>query len=131
MTDKREEELDAALAALARAERAAWPEVSGHLHARVLADAAEVAGEVAATRSAATPARRVHRSPGRRGWLGRLRELDLWAGAAIAAAIICLVVGLGVGYEVGDRVLAQAGFEDVRVAQVAEDEALLFAEDAL
>ncbi len=113
MTEKRQFDPDAALAALARAERAARPQVSERLHARVLADAAEV--------SAANPAAKPGRpAPVGRGWLGWIRGVDLWAGAAVAAAILCLAIGLGVGYGAGDRVLAEAGFQELQVAQAAE-----------
>ena len=136
MSDKREDGLDAALAALVRAERAARPKVSDGLRARVLADAADVAATRPAketrpateTRPAAAPSRPAGAAG---GWLGWVRGLDVWAGAAVAAAILCLAIGLGVGYEAGDRVLAEAGFEDMRVAQTDEDAAALLAEDVL
>lgn len=129
MTDKAPFNPDAALAALARAERAARPRVSERLQARVLADAAEISAEARA-RQPAAGARRP--AAAGRGWLGgRLPGLDGWAGAGIAAAILCLAIGLGVGYEAGDQVLAGAGFEDTRLAQAAEDEAFLMAEDVL
>ena len=124
MTEKRQFDLDGALAALARAERATQPQVSERLHARVLADAAEVAAANPATK----PARAATAG---HGWLGWIRGVDLWAGAAVAAAILCLAIGLGVGYGAGDRVLAEAGFQELQVAQVAEDEAVFLAEDVL
>lgn len=128
MTDKARYDPDKALAALVRAERAAQPPVSDRLRARVLADAAEVA----AARPAEAPASPA-RSAAAPGWLDWLRGRDLSAGAAIAAAILCLVIGLGIGYGAGDLLLAEAGFEEMRVAEADEEEAaaLLLSEDVL
>ena len=124
MTEKHQFDLEAALEALVRAERAVRPQVSERLRARVLADAAEV--------SAARPAEeKGRRARGGRDWIGWVRGLDLWAGAAVAAAILFLVIGLGVGYEAGDRVLVEAGFQELEVAQAQEDEAMFLAEDVL
>ena len=123
-------DLDAALGALARAERAAWPDVSAGLRARVLSDAAEVAAEMPARRPAAAEARRA--GGGRPGMLDRLRGLDLWTGAAVAAALLCLALGLGVGYGAGDAVLAGTGLgENVQVAQAGERDAPFLGEDVL
>lgn len=126
MDNKAPIDLDAALEALARAERAAWPEVSEQLRARVLADAAEVG----AGRQPTPAARKRSAGGGQPGFLRWVRGLDLWAGAAVAAALLCLAVGLGVGYGAGETVLAGLS-GDVRVAQVAEDDALFLAEDVL
>ena len=124
MSERRTYDLDAALEALARAERTARPAVSERLRARVLADAAEL-----------SPAR--SRQPAARGraggWLRWPRGLDLWAGAGVAAALLCLAIGLGVGYGAGETVLAEVGFEEVQVAQADDgDEELAFlSEDVL
>lgn len=128
MDNKAPIDLDAALEALARAERAAGPAVSEQLRARVLSDAADVA----AGRQSVPAARLRPAGVGQPGLLGWLRGLDVWAGTAVAVALLCLVVGLGVGYGAGDTVLAGAGLGgDVRVAQMAEDDALFLSEDVL
>jgi hypothetical protein len=124
MTEKAPIDLDAALEALARAERVARPRVSDRLRARVLADAAEVSAGRRVT--AAAPAR-----PARARWGGWLGGLDLWAGAAVAAALICLAVGLGVGYQAGEAVLAQVGLGDARLARAADYEVAVLSEDVL
>lgn len=127
--------LERALDALARSERAAWPEVSTGLRARVLADAARAAAEVAGP--AGAPAQTSRQRPrraggGRPGLIDRLRGLDLWAGAAVTAALICLAIGLGIGYQAGDAVLAEAGLgESVQVAQAGESDAVFLGEDVL
>lgn len=119
-------DLDEALGSLARAERAARPEVSERLRARVLADAAEIA---ACSRKVAERPRRAGGGP---GLLDRLRGLDLWAGAAVAAAILCLAVGLGIGYGAGDAVLAGTGLGDgFRLAQADEAASVFPGEDVL
>jgi hypothetical protein len=124
--------LDRALDALARAERAAWPEVSAGLRARVLADAAETAAAEVAAPAAPTRQRPRRAGGGRPGLIGRLRGLDLWAGAAVTAALICLAIGLGIGYQAGDAVLAEAGLgESVQVAQAGEGDAVFLGEDVL
>lgn len=133
MSERGAYELDAALEALARDERAACPAVSDHLRARVLADAAEVSAEVSTAIPAGVPGAHAARAARGRGagWVGWLRGRDLWAGAAVAAALICLAIGLGVGYGVGETVLAEVGFEDMRLAQASEDEIAFLAEDVL
>ena len=127
MSEKAPYDLDAALEALARAERSARPAVPERLWMQVLADAAEVsAGRSLAS---ATPVRR----PGTRwrGWRGWVGGIDLPAGAAVAVALICLAVGLGLGYGAGDTVLAEIGFDSVRLAQASDDDALFLSEDVL
>lgn len=128
MNGKTPKDIEGSLAALARAERSARPAVSGQLRERVLADAAEV---LAGRRSA--PVQRPQRAGGGRlGVVGWLRGLDLWAGAAVAAVLLSLAVGLGVGYQAGDAVLAGAGFgDDFRVAQISEDDLLFLPEGVL
>lgn len=130
MSEKAPYDLDAALEALARAERSARPAVPERLWMRVLADAAEVsAGRSLAS---ATPVRRSGtRWRGWRGWRGWVGGIDLPAGAAVAVALICLAVGLGLGYGAGDTVLAEIGFDSVRLAQASDDDALFLSEDVL
>ena len=130
--------LEARLDALVRAERAAWPEVPDGLRARVLADAAEVAAGLATERPRETPRREPAERPrragsGQRGFLGRLRGVDLWVGAAVTAALVCLAVGLGVGYQAGDAVLAGTGLsgEKVQLARAEEGDAGFLGEDVL
>lgn len=145
MSKRSAHDLDAALEALARAERAAGPAVSERLRARVLADAAQVspgqqdsparsmpamAGREYA-RHGMRPGERHdtrHGGRGRRGWR---RGVDLWTGAAAAAAILCLAIGLGVGYGAGERLLAEIGFEDVRLAQAQAEDELAFLEEGV
>lgn len=136
MSDRASTDLDAALAALARAERVARPMLSDALRARVLSDAAQVAAQVSAEiaaemptgRQAASP-RRARRRVGLLGWLG---GFDAWAGAALAMALICLALGLGLGYGAGEALLAEAGLgESFRMAEAAEEDALLLSEDVL
>ncbi len=127
MTDKAPFDLEAALAALAIDEKAARPTVSEGLQARVLGDAAQVAAENAvefASKRASAMAppeiipslRKSARSGG-----GRLFGLfDVWSGAAVAAVLICLVGGLGLGYEAGPELLAQAGLADAGISVAAE-----------
>lgn len=135
-------DLDAALEALARAERAAGPAVSERLRARVLADAAQISpgrhvspGRSMPTTAARAPARHEMRHvtrPGARGRPGWRRGVDVWTGAAAVAAILCLAIGLGVGYGAGERLLAEIGIEDTRLAQAqAEDELAFLEEDVL
>ncbi len=125
-------DMDAALAALARAERAARPEVSAGLRARVLTDAAEVAAEMSARRRPTVTARPAPAFGGRPGLLGWLRGLDVWAGAAVAAALICLAAGLGVGYEAGDAILAGTGFGgEFQVARAGQADSVFLGEDVL
>lgn len=130
MSEKVPTDLDAALAALARAEQSARPAVSADLRARVLADAAEVAAEKSARERPAVDSPRAGNS--RAGPFGWLRGLDLWAGAAVAGALLCLAIGLGVGYEAGETVLAGTGLgDDVRMAQADTADALFLSEDVL
>ena len=107
-------DLDAALARLARAERAARPAVPPGLRTRVLA--AALGGAVRPVRPMATAGRRAAR--------GRMAALlwpgDGWARAAVAATIVFLILGLGLGYRVGEA-LPGLGAPD---AGAAADEAL-------
>ena len=104
MTDKIAFDLDAAFAALERDERAARPRPSEALLARVLADAAEVAASAPSAPAAARAER-----PGGRGWLRVFGFADAWAGAAVAAVMLFLVAGFGLGYEAGPDLLAGTG----------------------
>ncbi len=115
MTDKAPFDLDAALAALAIDERAARPTVSESLQARVLGDAAESAAESAG--AMAQPPQ----SPARSGGFRLFGLFDAWSGAAVAAVALCLAIGLGVGYQAGPEVLAQAGLGEVKIAVAAEE----------
>jgi hypothetical protein len=115
MTDKTPFDLDAALAALKHDERAAWPRVSESLQMRVLGDAAEVAAE----RTGATvPVSRTLVRSGAFHWFGLF---DAWSGAAVATVMLCLLVGIGVGYEAGPEMMARAGLDDTELAAVAYD----------
>lgn len=127
MTGKAPMDLDEALEALARAERAAWPEVSGQLRARVLSDAAQVAAE---RRPAEAP--RLRRKGGRPGLLDRLRGLDLWVGGAVAAVLLSLAIGFGVGYESGGNFLARTVLgNSVQTSQLSGGDPLFFSDDVL
>ena len=126
MTDKAHFDLDAALAALAADERAVRPVVSESLQARVLGDAAGIAAGRAGTLAAPT------RSPARSGGFRLFGLFDAWSGAAVAAVVVCLVIGLGVGYRAGPEVMAQAGLGDVKIVVAAkEGDGLFMAEDML
>ena len=126
MTDKAPIDLDAALAALAADERAARPVVSESLQARVLGDAAEIAAERAGAMAAPL------QSPARSGGLRLFGLFDAWSGAAVAAVVLCLVIGLGVGYRIGSEVMAYAGLGDVKIVVAAKDgDGLFMAEDML
>ncbi len=126
MTDKAPFDLDAALAALAIDERAVRPAVSESLQARVLGDAAEIAAESAG--AMAQPPQ----SPARSGGFRLFGLFDAWAGAAVAAGVLFLVLGLGVGYRAGPEVLAYAGLGDVKIVVAAkESDGLFMAEDML
>ena len=126
MTDKTPFDLDATLSALEQDERAVWPKVSQGLQARVLGDAAEVATMRARD---VVPASRTTAASGGFRWFG---VLDAWSGATVAAVTLCLIVGVGVGYEAGPEVMAQAGLGDTRIA-LAEDDGDAFSpfEDVL
>lgn len=117
MTDKVPFDLDAAFAALERDERAARPAPSGDLVARVLSDAAGVAAERRHAAAAARPqpraaSRSASRAASGGGWLRLFGFTDAWAGAAVAAVLLFLIAGFGVGYEAGDEVMAEVGFTD-------------------
>jgi len=131
MTDKHPFDLDAAFAALERDERAAGPQPSGALVARVLADAAELAA-AGRPASAAAPRRGALETP---GWLRFFGFADAWAGATVAAVLLVLAAGFGIGYEAGPELLAGTGLEPVIGGEVvlladAGDD-LFGAEDAL
>lgn len=127
MTGKAPMDLDEALQALARAERGAWPEVSGQLRARVLSDAAQVAAE---RRSAEM--QRPRRKGGSLGFLGRLRGLDLWLGGAVAAVLLSLAIGFGVGYESSGNFLARTVLgNNVQTSQFSGGDPLFFSDDVL
>ncbi len=126
MTDKTPFDLDATLSALEQDERAVWPKVSQGLQARVLGDAAEVATMRARD---VVPASRTTAAPGGFWWFGLF---DAWSGATVAAVTLCLIVGVGVGYEAGPEVMAQAGLGDTRIAFAEDDgDALSPFEDVL
>jgi hypothetical protein len=130
MTDKAPFDLDAALAALAIDERAARPAVSESLQARVLGDAAEVAATGAAQSRTLAPT--LAPSAVRSGGFRLFGLFDAWSGAAVAAVVLCLAIGLGVGYRAGPEVMAQAGLGDVKVAVAAEEgDGLFLSEDVL
>ena len=126
MTDKAPFDLDAALAALAADERAARPVVSESLRARVFGDVAEIAAERADAMAAPL------QSPARSGGFRLFGLFDAWSGAAVAAVVLCLAIGLGIGYRAGPAVLAQAGLGEVKIAVAAEESGGLFvSEDVL
>ncbi len=99
MSTDREYDIDGALARLVKADRAAAPAVSDALMARILGDAAEVAGTRAAG-AAAGDAARAARSPGARVVVvkSRRRMLRGWFGGALAAMSVSLTLGVGAGY---------------------------------
>jgi hypothetical protein len=139
MTDKAPFNLDAALAALEQSERAIRPAVNVGLQARVLGDAAEVAAERAAARAGVIAAQvpqaeslRPAQELPRPGGFRLFGLFDIWSGAAVTALALCLVVGIGVGYEAGPQVMATAGLADreVAIASNESDGAFLF-EDIL
>ena len=128
MTDKAPFDLDAALAALAIDEQAARPAISEGLQARVLGDAAQVAAENAAEfasiRASAMASPEIIPSPRISARFGGFRLFglfDVWSGAAVAAVLLCLVGGLGLGYEAGPELLAQAGLADAGISVMAEN----------
>ncbi len=126
MTDKSPFDIEAGLTELGRQLRAQAPKVSDRLRMTVLADA----GEIAAARNAARP---VATAPtprtGRRGWFG---FMDAWVGAAAAVVILFLVAGIGLGYQAGDMIMAEAGFGETTIASAARDgDGLFIPEDVL
>ena len=128
MTDKIHFDLDAALVALATDEKAARPAVSGELQARVLGDAAEIGAEIsagiAAERAGATASWQNTLSPRKSAQSGGFRLFglfDAWSGAAAAAVMLCLAGGLGLGYESGPELMAQAGLADAGISVMAEN----------
>jgi hypothetical protein len=126
MTEKARFDLDAALAALGREEEAARPAVSQSLQARVLGDAAAVAaGRLAAPAGPAGPA---VPAPRRRRFLGLF---DAWSGAAVAAFVLCLAIGFGVGYEAGSGMIWSGDLDGAELAQAPDDGDVLLWEDVL
>ena len=129
MTDKSPMDLDRALDALSARARAASPAVSDRLRARVLGDAAEVTGQ-AAVRATAPRPKRAARPAAVRSWL--FGFIDAWSGAAVAAVILGLIAGLGLGYEAGAELMEVAGFGETTIASAARDgDGLFIPEDVL
>ena len=123
MTDKAPFDLDAALAALAIEEQAARPTVSEGLQARVLGDAAQVAAERASAMASPKMIPKMippAQKPARSGGFRLFGLFDVWSGAAIAAVVLCLVGGLGLGYQAGPELLAQAGLDGAEFSIAAE-----------
>ena len=136
MTEKLPFDLDAAFAALERDERAARPAPSGDLVARVLSDAAGVAAERRHAGAAARPQPRsaseaTSRVASGGGWLRLFGFTDAWAGAAVAAVLVFLVAGFGLGYEAGPEVMAEVGFTDPETRLADAGEALFPGEEAI
>ena len=124
MTDKAPFDLDAALAALATDEQAARPKVSEGLQARVLGDAAQVATEFAAELARAMAPRQgipASQQPALSGGVRLFGLFDVWSGAAVAAIVLCLIGGLGLGYEAGQELLAHAGLGGAEISVMAEN----------
>ena len=131
MTDKAPFDLDAALSALSRDERLARPAVSGRLLARVLADAATVSADRLAM---ATPvAELVPQYAGRSGGFRLFGLFDAWAAAAVAAVVLCLFAGIGVGYQSGPDILVETGLGSVEIALAGDagDADMFSGEDVL
>ena len=134
MTDKlgteKRFDLDAAFAALEGDERVARPVPTQRLVARVLADAAEVAAGFGA--ETAAPRARPAAAPQRaNGWLHWFGFSDAWAGATVAAVVLCLAVGVGVGYQAGPEMLAEVGLGEIDVLLADADDGDFGAEDVL
>lgn len=128
MTDKSPMDIDTALTGIGQRLRADAPPVSDRLRARVLADAGEVAAAQQAARAAAHPSKRAE-SARRRAWFG---FMDAWVGAAAAVVVLFLVAGIGVGYQAGDMIMAEAGFGETTIASSARDgDGLFIPEDVL
>ncbi len=126
MTDKSPFDFEAGMAELGQHLRAQAPQVSDRLRMRVLADA----GEIVAAREAARPAAPARMPRARRGaWFGLM---DAWIGAAAAVVVLFLVAGIGLGYQAGDMIMAEAGFGETAIASVARDgDGLFIPEDVL
>jgi hypothetical protein len=129
MTERSRFDLDAALTALERDERAARPNPSAILTARVLGDAAEVTARLAAASQKAPASAERIRAGG--GWLRYFGFADAWAGAAVAAVMLFLVLGFGVGYEAGPEVMAEAGFDDQETTLADAGDGLFASGDAI
>lgn len=129
MTEKSPINLDRALYALAERARTASPRVSDRLRARVLGDAAEMA-QAEQSRASAMRPQTGPRPAAARGWLFGL--VDAWSGAAVAAVVLGLIAGLGLGYEAGAELMAEVGFGETTVASAARDgDGLFIPEDVL
>lgn len=117
MADKRAFDLDAGLAELAQTARRTAPRPSADLMARVLADA----GAVSASAAREAPAARKRRWFDLRSMLGGMPG---FAGGAVAAMALGLVLGLGIGYEFA------AETSELPALAALDDFGLLAAEDA-
>jgi hypothetical protein len=47
---------------------------------------------------------------------------DAWSGAVAVAAVVCLAIGIGVGYEVGPEIIDQTGLDGAKLAMALDDE---------
>jgi len=110
MTDRPDHEVDALLAALAEAERSARPLPDPALTARVLSDAAAVGSA-----RAAPPRRRWT------GWPARIGLLVPLPAAAMTAAAVLLLLGVGLGYQIEPD---PVGLADGLILAGADDPAL-------
>lgn len=119
MADKRAFDLDTGLSALAQTARDTAPRPSADLMARVLADAGAVSAEAGASRDA--PMARKRRRFDLPSVLGRIPG---FAGGAVAAMALGLVLGLGIGYEFA------AETAELPALAALDDFGLLAAEDA-
>jgi len=130
MSDEMEfEALDAALARLAAADRAARPRVDDALVARVLGDAADVSAERAPSPETVPEwVRETTREPASeiRG-LWRLGALIGWPGSAVAVMATGLVLGIGLGYGLGEDAV-MAGFGPGLMAELLGPEEMFLAE---
>lgn len=130
MTEKSPFDLDRALDALAARMREVGPRPNDRLRARVLEDAARVTAERKAQGAAGAATAAAPRAGSVRSWLSGFA--DAWSGAAVAAVLLGLIAGLGVGYEAGAELMAEAGFGEPVIASVARDgDGLFIPEDVL
>ena len=129
MTEKSPFDLDRALDALAARARETGPLPNDRLRARVLEDAARVTAERNAQGAAAATVA-APRTGSVRSWLSGFA--DAWSGAAVAAVLLGLIAGIGVGYEAGAELMAEAGFGEQTIASAARDgDGLFIPEDVL